>query len=63
MLSIEIQKARQTLTADRADVVAKAYEKVESGLTILGATGIEDQLQEGVKDTLESLRAAGMKVI
>lgn len=31
-------------------------------MTLLGATGVEDQLQDGVPETLESLRAAGIKV-
>lgn len=32
-------------------------------MMLLGATGIEDSLQEGVEETLESLRAANIKVI
>ena len=35
---------------------------MESNLTLLGATGVEDQLQDGVQETLESVRAAGIKV-
>ena len=31
-------------------------------MTLLGATGVEDQLQDGVAETLEALRAAGIKV-
>lgn len=42
--------------------LAEAYRKVESGLELLGVTGIEDRLQEGVKETIEKLRAAGIKV-
>lgn len=61
-VAIDIQRARQTLSANRDAVVADTYKVVESNLTVLGATGVEDQLQEGVEETLESLRAAGMKV-
>lgn len=35
---------------------------MEANLTLLGATGVEDQLQDGVQETLESMRAAGIKV-
>lgn len=35
---------------------------IETDLELLGATGIEDKLQEGVPETISSLRAAGMVV-
>ncbi|KAK4797757.1 hypothetical protein SAY86_030083 [Trapa natans] len=35
---------------------------IESKLSLLGATAIEDKLQEGVPETIESLRQAGIKV-
>ena len=35
---------------------------IETNLELLGATGIEDKLQEGVPETISSLRAAGMVV-
>ncbi|KAK0098029.1 hypothetical protein PV326_011702 [Microctonus aethiopoides] len=56
------EQARQTIGIDRKIYVEKAYYLIESKLTLLGATGIEDSLQEGVEETLESLRAAGIKV-
>ena len=31
-------------------------------MELLGATGIEDRLQEGVPEAIASLRAAGLKV-
>ncbi|XP_064088196.1 phospholipid-transporting ATPase IF-like [Macrobrachium nipponense] len=34
---------------------------MEDDLTLLGATGVEDLLQDGVQETLESLRVAGIK--
>lgn len=39
-----------------------SYNVVESNLHLVGATGIEDRLQEGVPDTLNSLIAAGIVV-
>lgn len=35
---------------------------MEQGLTLLGATGVEDRLQDCVAETLESLRLAGIKI-
>lgn len=35
---------------------------IERDLELLGATGIEDKLQEGVPETIGSLRAAGIVV-
>eukprot|EP01065_Artemidia_motanka_P012446 TRINITY_DN1683_c5_g1_i1.p1 TRINITY_DN1683_c5_g1~~TRINITY_DN1683_c5_g1_i1.p1 ORF type:complete len:1293 (+),score=436.82 TRINITY_DN1683_c5_g1_i1:72-3881(+) len=35
---------------------------IERGLEFVGLTGVEDKLQEKVADTLEGLRAAGIKV-
>ncbi|KAJ4764345.1 Phospholipid-transporting ATPase [Rhynchospora pubera] len=36
--------------------------KMESDLVLLGATGIEDKLQQGVPEAIEKLRQAGIKV-
>nr|CAD7264596.1 unnamed protein product [Timema shepardi] len=55
-------QARQTMSSHRESIIAASYSKMEAGLTLLGATGVEDKLQEGVQETLESLRAAGLKV-
>lgn len=35
---------------------------LETDLELLGLTGVEDKLQEGVKNTLEQLRNAGLKI-
>lgn len=39
-----------------------SFAKLESNLTLLGATGIEDRLQEGVPETISSLLAAGISI-
>ena len=56
-----INNARQALT-NRDKEVSRVCETIESEMTLLGATGVEDQLQDGVPETLESLRVAGIKV-
>ncbi|KAG2464662.1 AT8B3 ATPase, partial [Polypterus senegalus] len=39
-----------------------AYEKMEQELTLLGATAIEDKLQDGVPDTIHNLKNGGIKI-
>lgn len=38
-------------------------EELESELTLIGATGIEDKLQDYVAETIYSLRSGGIKFI
>lgn len=40
----------------------ESFAKLESNLTLLGATGIEDRLQDGVPETIASLLSAGISV-
>jgi phospholipid-transporting ATPase len=47
---------------DRTAKLRQAAVLIECDLTLLGATGIEDKLQEGVPEAIESLRQAGIKV-
>nr|XP_023013530.1 probable phospholipid-transporting ATPase VA [Leptinotarsa decemlineata] len=39
-----------------------SYSSIECNLTLLGATGIEDKLQEGVPETLSALISAGIVI-
>lgn len=47
---------------ESSDKIRESYNFIESNLTLLGATGIEDRLQEGVPETLSSLINAGIVV-
>ena len=47
---------------DREVKVHRAIAAIETNLELLGATAVEDKLQDGVPDTLEALRTAGIKV-
>jgi len=47
---------------DRSEKIDAVSEKIEKELILLGATAIEDKLQEGVPDCIASLREAGIKV-
>lgn len=47
---------------DRNVKVQAVVESLERDMELLCMTGVEDQLQEGVRPTLEMLRNAGIKV-
>lgn len=48
--------------SNRADALDKAAEAIEQNLHLLGATAIEDKLQEGVPDAIHTLQQAGIKI-
>ncbi|KAK3077105.1 hypothetical protein LTS18_011206, partial [Coniosporium uncinatum] len=54
--------AQTTVSGNRAEELDKAAEIIEHDLTLLGATAIEDKLQDGVPDTIHTLQTAGIKV-
>ena len=47
----------------RVEALDQAAELIEKDLFLLGATAIEDKLQEGVPDTIHTLQMAGIKVL
>jgi phospholipid-translocating ATPase len=47
---------------DREEEIERACEMIEHGLTILGATALEDKLQEGVPEAIAQLHQAGLKL-
>ena len=57
----QLEAANQHLS-EREVELRRAFDAIESQMRLLGATGVEDQLQDGVQETLESLKAAGIKV-
>ncbi|EST09357.2 P-type ATPase, A domain protein [Kalmanozyma brasiliensis GHG001] len=46
----------------RGEALDKAAEMIEQNLFLLGATAIEDKLQDGVPDTIHTLQSAGIKI-
>ncbi|XP_071540026.1 phospholipid-transporting ATPase IF-like [Panulirus ornatus] len=60
-LSCQLSEAKQMLEG-REEAVKEVMNRMEAELSLLGATGVEDLLQEGVQETLEALRVAGIKV-
>lgn len=47
---------------NRNEKIAQVYDEIESNLILVGATAIEDKLQEDVSETLKSLRESGIKI-
>uniref|UniRef100_A0A146MAI4 Phospholipid-transporting ATPase n=1 Tax=Lygus hesperus TaxID=30085 RepID=A0A146MAI4_LYGHE len=47
---------------NREDKLETIYEEIENDLRLVGATAIEDKLQDGVPQTIANLIAAGMKM-
>ncbi|KAF4544743.1 Phospholipid-transporting ATPase [Lasiodiplodia theobromae] len=54
--------AATTVGGNRADELDKAAELIEHDFILLGATAIEDKLQDGVPDTIHTLQTAGIKI-
>ena len=47
---------------DREERIEAVSSEVEQNLCLLGATAIEDRLQDGVPETIRDLKTAGIKV-
>lgn len=47
---------------DREEKIEAVSAEIEHDLRLLGATAIEDRLQDGVPETIADLKAAGIKV-
>ncbi|KAJ3194579.1 hypothetical protein HK101_002390 [Irineochytrium annulatum] len=58
----EKYKVAQNSIYDREKMVDKVAELIEHDLTLMGATAIEDKLQDGVPKTIETLAKSGIKI-
>ncbi|KAJ3027261.1 hypothetical protein HDV00_011278 [Rhizophlyctis rosea] len=58
----ETYTAAQQVLVDREKAVDEAAEGIERELVLMGATAIEDKLQEGVPECVDMLGKAGIKV-
>ena len=56
------ETASTTVSGNRAEELDKAAEIIEHDFFLLGATAIEDRLQEGVPETIHTLQQANIKV-
>ena len=42
--------------------MSEVYEEIEVGMSLVGATAIEDKLQDGVPEAIANLARAGIKI-
>ncbi|XP_026991774.1 phospholipid-transporting ATPase 11C isoform X8 [Tachysurus fulvidraco] len=56
-----LREARLALQ-DREEKLMAVYNQVETDMSLIGATAVEDRLQEEAAETMEALHGAGMKV-
>ncbi|XP_075868218.1 phospholipid-transporting ATPase IA isoform X3 [Nelusetta ayraudi] len=59
---LEIQRRASTSLQNRALKLEESYELIEKNLQLLGATAIEDKLQDKVPETIETLMKADIKI-
>ncbi|KAJ0683293.1 putative P-type phospholipid transporter [Helianthus annuus] len=55
-------EAKNSVSADRDDMISEVTDQIENDLILLGATAIEDKLQKGVPETIDKLAQAGIKI-
>ncbi|XP_065860660.1 putative phospholipid-transporting ATPase 9 [Euphorbia lathyris] len=58
----EFTEAKSSVSADREEMIEEAAEKFERDLILLGATAVEDKLQNGVPECIDKLAQAGIKI-
>ncbi|TKY73249.1 putative phospholipid-transporting ATPase 9 [Spatholobus suberectus] len=58
----EFMEAKNLVSADREQIVEEISEKIEKDLILLGATAVEDKLQNGVPECIDKLAQAGIKL-
>ncbi|KAM6217827.1 phospholipid-transporting ATPase IC [Rhynchocyon petersi] len=54
--------AASVVTTNRDEALDRVYEEIEKDLILLGATAIEDRLQDGVPETISKLAKADIKI-
>ncbi|KAM6901089.1 LOW QUALITY PROTEIN: phospholipid-transporting ATPase IC [Lycodopsis pacificus] len=55
-------KEAQVSMSDRDTALDRVYEQIECNLLLIGATAIEDKLQDGVPETIATLAKADIKI-
>ncbi|XP_059308703.1 putative phospholipid-transporting ATPase 9 [Lycium ferocissimum] len=58
----QFSEAKNSISADRDAMIDEATEKIENELILLGATAVEDKLQQGVPECIDKLAQAGIKI-
>ncbi|KAE8721534.1 putative phospholipid-transporting ATPase 8 [Hibiscus syriacus] len=58
----EFTEAKNVVSADREEMIKEVAEKIERELILLGATAVEEKLQNGVPECIDKLAQAGIKI-
>ncbi|CAH9124190.1 unnamed protein product [Cuscuta epithymum] len=58
----QFSEAKNSISADRDAMIDEVTERVEKDLILLGATAVEDKLQQGVPECIDKLAQAGIKI-
>ncbi|KAJ8563003.1 hypothetical protein K7X08_031455 [Anisodus acutangulus] len=58
----QFSEAKNSVSADRDAMIDEATEKIENELILLGATAVEDKLQQGVPECIDKLAQVGIKI-
>jgi phospholipid-translocating ATPase len=60
--SLQYQEAKKKIGEERSLIMGALEDEIEQEMELLGATAIEDRLQEGVPECIETLKIAGIKI-
>ncbi|KAI3452964.1 hypothetical protein Pfo_009627 [Paulownia fortunei] len=55
-------EAKNSVSADREALIDEVTEEIEKDLILIGATAVEDKLQQGVPECIDKLAQAGIKI-
>ncbi|KAL2484740.1 putative phospholipid-transporting ATPase 9 [Abeliophyllum distichum] len=58
----KFSEAKNSVSVDREAMIDEVTEKIEKDLILLGATAVEDKLQQGVPECIDKLAQAGIKI-
>ncbi|KAK1361934.1 Phospholipid-transporting ATPase [Heracleum sosnowskyi] len=58
----KFREAKNLVSADRETIIDQTTDLVERDLILLGATAVEDKLQQGVPECIDKLAQAGIKI-
>uniref|UniRef100_A0A5F8GJ69 Phospholipid-transporting ATPase n=1 Tax=Monodelphis domestica TaxID=13616 RepID=A0A5F8GJ69_MONDO len=61
IINQKILEAKMALQ-DREEKLEKVFDEIENDMNLIGATAVEDRLQDQAAETIEALHKAGMKV-
>ncbi|XP_042020590.1 putative phospholipid-transporting ATPase 9 [Salvia splendens] len=55
-------EAKNAVSANRQELIDQVTEEIEKDMILLGATAVEDKLQQGVPECIDKLAQAGIKI-